>query len=120
MGRAFYATPDLSVSSRTDANLSCAQDRVSEAACNVVLANAISINHQPSTIRKETMNKDQINGTVKDLAGKVQEAAGKTINNKEMQLKGLQKQVVGHAEKAIGDAKQGIKDVGHAVKHAVK
>ncbi len=74
----------------------------------------------PFTTQKDAMNKDQIQGTVKDLAGQAQEAAGKVIDNKEMQLKGLQKQVVGSAEKAIGDAKQGIKNFSDALKHAAE
>ena len=66
------------------------------------------------------MNKDQINGTVKDLTGQAQTAAGKAIDNKEMQAKGLQKQMLGNAEKAIGDAKQGVKNFTDAAKHATK
>jgi uncharacterized protein YjbJ (UPF0337 family) len=62
------------------------------------------------------MNKDQIKGTAKDIAGKVQQAAGKAIDNHEMQVKGLHKQAVGKAEKAIGDAKQGIESVRDIIK----
>ena len=56
------------------------------------------------------MNKNQVNGTVKDLTGKVQEEAGKLVGNKEQQAKGLIKQVEGKAEKALGDAKEVVKD----------
>jgi uncharacterized protein YjbJ (UPF0337 family) len=56
------------------------------------------------------MNKDQVNGTLKGLAGKVQEEAGKLVGNKEQQAKGLLQQVEGHAEKKLGDAKEVIKD----------
>ncbi len=56
------------------------------------------------------MNKDQVNGTIKDLAGKVQEEAGKLVGNKEQQAKGLLKQVEGAAEKSLGDAKEVVKD----------
>ena len=45
------------------------------------------------------MNKDQVNGTFKDLAGKVQEEAGKLVGSKEQQAKGLLQQVEGSAEK---------------------
>lgn len=56
------------------------------------------------------MNKNQVNGTVKDLTGKVQEEAGKLVGNKEQQAKGLLKQVEGKAEKAFGNAKEVVKD----------
>ena len=52
------------------------------------------------------MNKDQVNGTLKDLAGKVQEQAGKLVGDKGQQAKGLLKQVEGNAEKKLGDAKE--------------
>jgi uncharacterized protein YjbJ (UPF0337 family) len=57
------------------------------------------------------MNKNQIQGTAKDIAGKVQEEAGKLVGSKEQQAKGLNKQISGKAEKSYGDAKEHIKDV---------
>ena len=56
------------------------------------------------------MNKNQVKGSAKDIAGKVQEGAGKLVGSKEQQAKGLGKQVAGKAEKAYGDAKETIKD----------
>ena len=47
------------------------------------------------------MNKNQVNGTVKDLTGKVQEEAGKLVGNKEQQAKGLIKQAEGKSESII-------------------
>ncbi len=61
------------------------------------------------------MNKNQVKGAVKDIAGKVQEEAGKLTGSKEQQAKGLNKQISGKAEKAYGDAKEVIKG---ATKHA--
>ena len=52
------------------------------------------------------MNKNQVKGAVKDIAGKVQEEAGKLTGSKEQQVKGLSKQISGKAEKACGDAKE--------------
>ena len=40
------------------------------------------------------MNKDQVNGAVKVLAGKVQEEAGKLVASKEQQIKGKSKKFV--------------------------
>ena len=63
------------------------------------------------------MNKNQVKGTAKELAGKVQEGAGKLVGSKEQQAKGLGKQVVGKAEKTYGNAKQDIKDAHNQNKH---
>ena len=57
------------------------------------------------------MNKNQVKGAVKDIAGKVQEEAGKLTGSKEQQVKGLNKQISGKAEKAYGDVKEAIKHV---------
>ncbi|AEK61558.1 csbD-like family protein [Collimonas fungivorans] len=57
------------------------------------------------------MNKDQVKGASKDIAGKIQEGAGKLAGNKEQQAKGLQKQVEGKIEKSLGDAKEVAKDI---------
>ncbi|GAA4033515.1 CsbD family protein [Actimicrobium antarcticum] len=56
------------------------------------------------------MNKDQLKGEAKDIAGKVQEEVGKLTGSKEQQAKGLGKQVEGKAQKGLGDAKEFIKD----------
>ena len=57
------------------------------------------------------MNKDQVKGVTKDIAGKVQQDVGKLVGSKEQQAKGLHKQVEGKVEKAVGDTKEAIKDV---------
>lgn len=61
------------------------------------------------------MNKDQVKGVAKDMAGKVQEEAGKLVGSKEQQIKGLGKQISGKAEKSYGDAKEVVKN---ASKHS--
>jgi len=55
------------------------------------------------------MNKDQVKGMVKNIAGKVQEEAGKLTGNQEQQVKGINKQISGKVEKAYGDAKEVVK-----------
>jgi uncharacterized protein YjbJ (UPF0337 family) len=57
------------------------------------------------------MNKDQVKGVAKDVAGKVQEQAGKLVGSKEQQIKGLSKQISGKAQKGVGDVKQSVKDL---------
>jgi uncharacterized protein YjbJ (UPF0337 family) len=59
------------------------------------------------------MNKDQVKGTFKDIAGKAQEQTGKLVGNKEQQAKGLLKQAEGKAEKKVGDVKEIVKDASH-------
>jgi len=56
------------------------------------------------------MNKNQVKGALKDIAGKVQEEVGNLVGSKEQQVKGLGKQISGKAEKTYGDAKEVIKD----------
>jgi uncharacterized protein YjbJ (UPF0337 family) len=56
------------------------------------------------------MNKDQVKGTTKDIAGKVQEEVGRAVGSKEHETKGLGKQVSGKAQKKYGDAKEAAKD----------
>lgn len=56
------------------------------------------------------MNKDQVKGVAKDVAGKVQEQAGKLVGSKEQQIKGLAKQISGKAQKGVGDLKQVVED----------
>lgn len=56
------------------------------------------------------MNKDQVEGSVKNAAGKVQRKMGEIVGNPKQQAKGVQKQVEGHLQKSVGDAKEMIKD----------
>ena len=56
------------------------------------------------------MNRDQVKGTAKDVAGKVQEKVGELVGNKEQQAKGLIKQAEGKVQKNVGDAKEAVKD----------
>ena len=48
-----------------------------------------------------SMNKDQVQGTLKDMAGKIQEEAGKLVGSKKQQAKGLKKQAEGKIQKGI-------------------
>jgi uncharacterized protein YjbJ (UPF0337 family) len=57
------------------------------------------------------MNKDQVKGVAKDVAGKVQEKAGKLVGSKEQQVKGLSKQISGKVQKGVGDVEQSVKDL---------
>jgi uncharacterized protein YjbJ (UPF0337 family) len=56
------------------------------------------------------MNKDQVKGDLKTVAGKVQQKTGQLIGSHQQQVKGIEKQVEGHTQKAIGDVKEVVKD----------
>lgn len=57
------------------------------------------------------MNKDQVKGKAKVIAGKVQEQAGKLVGSKEQQVKGLSKQISGKVQAGFGDVKQSAEDL---------
>ena len=51
------------------------------------------------------MNKDRVEGKVKDMAGRVQRQAGEWTNDPESQVKGAAKQAEGKVQNAWGQAK---------------
>jgi uncharacterized protein YjbJ (UPF0337 family) len=56
------------------------------------------------------MNKDQLKGKAKDIAGKVQEKFGKATGSKEQEARGAARQVEGKVQKGAGDVKEGVRD----------
>ena len=56
------------------------------------------------------MNKNQIEGTVKDVAGKVQQKVGEATGNSNQQVKGVAKQIEGKVQKAVGDVEKAVDD----------
>jgi uncharacterized protein YjbJ (UPF0337 family) len=56
------------------------------------------------------MNKDQVKGKMKDIAGKAQEKVGKVTGRPEDRVAGIEKQVEGKMQKGVGDVKQRIED----------
>ena len=54
------------------------------------------------------MNKNQIEGSVKDVSGKVQRKVGEVIGNTNQQVKGVAKQIEGKVQKAVGDVEQAV------------
>lgn len=49
------------------------------------------------------MNRDQVEGTAKDIAGKVQRKVGEATDNTSQQIKGGAKQVEGKVQRKAGD-----------------
>ncbi len=56
------------------------------------------------------MNRDQVKGTAKDIAGKVQEKAGQLTGSRPQQVKGIAKQVEGKLQKGVGNIEQTVED----------
>lgn len=56
------------------------------------------------------MNKDQVKGQAKNIAGKVQEAAGKLVDSKSQETKGVKLQAEGQVQKGYGETKEAVKD----------
>jgi uncharacterized protein YjbJ (UPF0337 family) len=56
------------------------------------------------------INKDQVDGRIKEATGKVQEVAGHAVGNPKQELKGKVKKAVGAAQAEYGDAKERVKD----------
>jgi uncharacterized protein YjbJ (UPF0337 family) len=56
------------------------------------------------------INKDQVDGRVKEGAGKVQEVAGRVVGSPTQEVKGKIKKTVGTAQAEFGDAKERVKD----------
>jgi len=57
------------------------------------------------------MNKDQVKGTAKDMAGEAQEEFGKMTGDKEQQAKGQARQVEGQVQKGVGNVKDKVEDI---------
>ncbi len=60
------------------------------------------------------MNKDRVEGKMKDAAGRVERQAGEWTDNEKMQVRGTAKQMEGKVQNAVGKLKDASKA---AVKH---
>lgn len=56
------------------------------------------------------MNRDQVKGKAKDIAGKVQQKVGEVTGSATQQVKGVAKQVEGKLQKGVGDANEALRD----------
>lgn len=63
------------------------------------------------------MNKDQVEGAVKNAAGKVQQKTGEVIGSTKQQAKGIAKQVAGKTQQIVGNAEEAVKDAGKTGRH---
>ena len=56
------------------------------------------------------MNKNQVKGAAKDVAGKIQETAGQVTGNTSQQAKGVAKQVEGKVQRGVGNVQDAADD----------
>jgi uncharacterized protein YjbJ (UPF0337 family) len=56
------------------------------------------------------MNKHQLKGAMKEVAGKAQKNLGDLTDNGSQEAKGMAKEIAGKAEKTAGNAKESLKD----------
>jgi len=56
------------------------------------------------------MNRNQVRGETKVVAGKVQQGVGKVFGNTRQQRKGISKQIEGRVQKSVGDIEKAFKD----------
>jgi uncharacterized protein YjbJ (UPF0337 family) len=64
------------------------------------------------------MNKDRVEGKVKDIAGRVERQAGEWTGDTNAQVKGAAKQAEGKVQNAYGQAKDVVKKAGEDAKAA--
>lgn len=57
-----------------------------------------------------TMNKDQVQGRVKEAKGTIKEVAGQLVGNEKLEAKGAAQKIVGKAQAKFGDVKKDVKD----------
>ena len=65
--------------------------------------------HIFNTIKGQVMNKDQVKGAAKEVAGKVQKNVGDAVGSDKQQVKGALREAEGKLQKAYGDAKEQVK-----------
>jgi len=54
------------------------------------------------------MNRDQVKGTAKDVAGKVQRKVGELTGNENQQVKGAATQMEGKVQKGVGNVEHAL------------
>jgi uncharacterized protein YjbJ (UPF0337 family) len=55
------------------------------------------------------MNKDQVEGKLKNIGGKIQEEVGDIVDSPEQEAKGLKNQAEGKLQEKVGDLKEAVR-----------
>jgi uncharacterized protein YjbJ (UPF0337 family) len=67
-----------------------------------------------------TMNRDQVEGKAREIAGKAKQKVGDLTDNQDLKDEGAADEVVGQAQNTVGHAKENvgnaIKDLGERIK----
>jgi uncharacterized protein YjbJ (UPF0337 family) len=58
------------------------------------------------------MNRNQVKGAAKDVAGKVQRKVGELTGNENQRAKGNAKQMEGKVQKGVGNVEQALDEAG--------
>jgi uncharacterized protein YjbJ (UPF0337 family) len=59
---------------------------------------------------KETeMNRDQVKGRAKEVAGKVEKIVGRAVDSPRTEAKGIAKEITGKVQKTVGDVRSDFK-----------
>lgn len=66
------------------------------------------------------MNKDRVEGKVKDVAGRVERQAGEWTDDPKLQVKGAAKQAEGKVQNTFGKAKDAVKKTADDAKASSK
>lgn len=66
------------------------------------------------------MNKDQVKGAVKEVAGDAQEKLGRLVGSPEQEAKGQAREMEGKVQKNYGDAKEAVADAAQDASDAVR
>ena len=56
------------------------------------------------------MNKDQVKGAAKEVAGKVQRKLGDAVDSPTQEVKGMAREAEGKLQKGVGNAREEVKD----------
>lgn len=56
------------------------------------------------------MNKDQVKGAAKEVAGKVQRKLGDAVDSPSQEVKGMAREAEGKVQKGVGNAREEVKD----------
>lgn len=64
----------------------------------------------PHSTKETLVNRDQVKGTAKDIAGKIQRKVGEATGDVGDQVKGAGQQIAGKIQKGAGDIEQAAKD----------
>lgn len=54
------------------------------------------------------MNRDQVKGRAKEVAGKVEKMLGRVVDSPKMEAKGILKETAGKVQKAVGDVRNDL------------